>query len=323
QVSAGVKQAANAPRDLLSMTAVLFALLPIATLLALGKGVALTQVLSKDGWLGLERITYFVLFPALIVGKLAVADFSGVDWRMPTVLVTAQVSLAIVSIGVAFLLRTPKVRIGVYVQSAARWNTFIALALGQELLGAQGVALVAVAAAVMIPVANLVSVIALMRFSGTAVKNTELARQLAINPLVLACVIGIGLNFARIPLPAPALNILDLLAQATIALGLLTTGAAIQVKGRSAPFVSVLSWSLLRLLGMPLIAGILAFSLGVHAEILLVMMIATSVPTASNGTILARQLGADANLAANLIATQTVLAIGTIAFVLWLMSSYI
>ncbi len=305
------------------MTAVLLALLPIATLLALGKGVALTRVLSMEGWLGLERITYFVLFPALIVSKLAVADFSNVDWRMPSVLVGAQISLAIISIALAHSLRAPRERIGVYVQSAARWNTFIALALGQELLGAQGVALVAVAAAVMIPVANIVSVTALMRFAESNVKIGQLLRQLAINPLVVACVIGISLNLARLPLPGPTMNILDLLAQATIALGLLTTGAAIQAKGRSAPFIAVFFWSTLRLLSLPVLAGVTAYTLGVRDDILLVIMIATAVPTASNGTILARQLGADANLAANLIATQTVLAIATIAVILWVISPYV
>lgn len=76
-------------------------------------------------------------------------------------------------------------------------------------------------------------------------------------------------------------------------------------------------WSLLRLLGLPAIAGGLAIALGVAPDILLVMLIATSVPTAVNGTILARQLGADAGLAANLIACQTLFAILTIPAVLW------
>lgn len=300
------------------MTTVLFALLPIAAILLLGKIVSNTSILSQEGWIGLEKITYFVLFPALIVSKLAVADFSNVDWRMPFALIAAQLTVSGLSILLGFALGAPRERIGVYVQSAARWNTFIALALAQELMGAQSVALVAVAAAGMIPIANVVSVAALMRFSSTEVKIVELLRKLAVNPLVLACVIGIGLNLSRLPLPSEAMNILDLLAQATIALGLLTTGAAIQVKGRSAPFVAVGSWSLLRLVGLPVVAGALAIALGISTEILLVMLIATSVPTASNGTILARQLGADANLAANLIACQTVFAIATITAILWI-----
>ena len=300
------------------MATVFEALLPIAAILELGKVSASLNLLSRDGWIGLERITYFVLFPALIVSKLAVADFSGIDWRMPTALIGAQLLLSLATIIVATALRTPRDRIGVYVQSAARWNTFIALALAQDLFGAQGLALVAVSAAVMIPTANILSVSALMHFSNEAVKPVQMLKKLAVNPLVLACVIGIGLNVTRLPVPGQAFEILDLLAQATIALGLLTTGAAIDLKGRGSSMTAATVWSVVRLAGLPLIAGTIAVSLGLSGEVLYVILIATAVPTAVNGTILARQLGADATLAANLIAFQTIGSILSITIVLWM-----
>lgn len=300
------------------MATVLAALLPIAAILALGKVSASLNLLSREGWIGLERITYFVLFPALIVSKLAVADFSGIDWRMPTALIGAQLLLSVATISAAALLRTARDRIGVYVQSAARWNTFIALALAQDLFGAQGLALVAVSAAVMIPTANILSVSALMHFSNEAVKPVQMLKKLAVNPLVLACVIGIGLNISSLPLPGQAFEILDLLAQATIALGLLTTGAAIDLKGSGSSMTAATIWSVVRLAGLPLIAGTIAISLGLSGEVLYVILIATAVPTAVNGTILARQLGADATLAANLIAFQTIGSILSISMVLWI-----
>ena len=300
------------------MATVLAALLPIAAILALGKVSASLNLLTREGWIGLERITYFVLFPALIVSKLAVADFSGIDWRMPTALIGAQLLLSLATILVAGALGTARDRIGVYVQSAARWNTFIALALAQDLFGAQGLALVAVSAAVMIPTANILSVSALMHFSNEAVKPVQMLKKLAVNPLVLACAIGIGLNVSRLPLPGQAFEILDLLAQATIALGLLTTGAAIDLKGRGSSMTAATVWSVVRLAGLPLIAGTIAVSLGFSGEVLYVILIATAVPTAVNGTILARQLGADATLAANLIAFQTIGSILSISVVLWM-----
>ncbi|MEL6857016.1 MAG: AEC family transporter [Pseudomonadota bacterium] len=299
------------------MLVVLLSLAPIAAILVLGKAIASAKLLSAEGWIGLERITYFVLFPALIVSKLAVADFSDVDWRMPTALIGAQVVLGGLSIVLGQLFGQGRNRLGVFVQSAVRWNTFFALALAQELMGPTGLALVAVAAAGMIPTANILSVVALMQFSGTPVNFGKLLRNLAVNPLVLACVIGLALNVTKSPIPQSLTQVLDLLAQATIALGLLTTGAAIQIKGRSAPLTTVFSWSLLRLLGLPLLAGGFAIGLGISGSVLMAMLIATAVPTAVNGTILARQLGADAPLAANLIAAQTVLAIITISGVLW------
>ena len=167
------------------MLVVLLALVPIAVILILGKVLASLKLLSAEGWIGLERITYFVLFPALIVSKLAVADFSEVDWRLPTALVGAQFALGAISFVGGALLGQGRDRLGVYVQSAVRWNTFFALALALELMGPTGLALVAIAAAVMIPTANILSVVALMQFSGTPVKPMKLLKELAVNPLVL------------------------------------------------------------------------------------------------------------------------------------------
>lgn len=305
------------------MIPVLTALVPIVLILALGKVLASVNVLSPQGWLGLERITYFILFPALIVGKLVVADFSTLSVSMPAALVGAQFALGAISIGLGILLRQARDRLGVYVQSAVRWNTFIALALAQELMGGDGVALVVIAAAAMIPTANVLSVSALLGFSGARVAVAELAKQIAINPLVIACAVGLSINLLSIPLLPSLTTTLDLLAQATIAAGLLTTGAAIEIKRRSAPLVSLLGWSLLRLFGLSALAGLLALSFGVSPPILMAILIATAVPTASNGTILARQLGADASLAANLIVVQTVLSVLTISVVLWLAQAFI
>ena len=77
-------------------------------------------------------------------------------------------------------------------------------------------------------------------------------------------------------------------------------------------------WSVVRLAGLPLIAGTIAISFGLSGDVLYVILIATAVPTAVNGTILARQLGADATLAANLIAFQTIGSILSISVVLWM-----
>lgn len=304
------------------MYSVLTALIPIVLILSLGKGLSALNVVSQQGWLGLERITYFVLFPALIIGKLATVDFSALSMGMPVALVGAQLTLGAISIALGLLFRQARDRIGVYVQSAVRWNTFIALALAQELMGGEGVALVVIAAAAMIPTANILSVSALLGFSGERVGAAELAKQIAINPLVIACVIGLSLNLLAIPILPSVSTAMDLLAQATIAAGLLTTGAAIEVKRRSASIVNLLGWSLLRLLGLSLLAGLFAVWLGVTPTVLMAILIATAVPTASNGTILARQLGADASLAANLIVVQTVLSALTISGVFWFAQTF-
>jgi predicted permease len=291
------------------MEAVLSAIIPIVAILILGKAVDKAGWVSVEGWLGLERTTYFVLFPALIISKLAVADFQGVDWRMPIALISAQVLIAGSSIAFGKLLNQPGERIGVFVQSGVRWNTFIALALAQDLLGDSGVAMIAAAAAVMVPTSNLLSIAALSRFSDGSVGIGKLALDVILNPLIIASIVGLSINVAGITLAAGLMSFMDILSDGAVAIGLLATGAYVQLRNPSSSVPLVLGWSTFRLFGLPLLAGGIALALGVTPEIFLVILIATAVPTASNGAILARNLGGDATLAANLIAVQTILAI--------------
>lgn len=303
------------------MATVLSAIVPIVLVLLLGKLISMTRWLTDEGWVGLESITYYVLFPALIVGKLAAADFSLVDWRLPLSLIAAQLVMAVASILVAKASGQPDRRIGVLVQSGVRWNTFIALAIAQDLMGPTGLAMVAAAAAAMIPTANTLSILALMRFSGDEASSGGLLRQLIFNPLIISCALVLLLNQTGVGLHASLANMLDILAQATIAIGLLATGVHIRFRGGETATSTLLGWSLLRLLGLPMIACGVAMLFGVPSEVFLVVMIATAVPTASNGAILARQLGGDAKLAANLIALQTVLAAFSIPAILWIASA--
>lgn len=296
---------------------IIAAIIPIVVVLLVGKILARTGVIGAEGWAGLENVTYYVLFPALIVSKLAEAELGALDWRMPVTLVAAQVLMSAGSILLGKLQRQPAERIGVFVQSGVRWNTFIALALAQDMIGGQGIALVAAAAAVMIPTANLLSILAFSWFSSEDVRIGGLLRQVLTNPLILASIIGIAINASGIALAPVIHDTLDILSEGAVALGLLASGAFIQMRNIGTPLSTVIGWSLVRLLGLPLVAGAIAFALGIPPAIFLVVLIATAVPTASNGAILARKFDSDAALAANLIAFQTVLALASFAAVLW------
>lgn len=299
------------------IVAILSAILPIVAILLLGKAVAMMRVISDEGWLGLESITYYVLFPALIVSKLAVANFDGLDWRMPVTLMISQIFMAMATIALSKVLQQSGERIGVFVQSGVRWNTFIAVALAQDLLGKEGIFLIAAAAATMVPASNLLSIVALSRFSGGRMGLVMLSRQVIANPLILAFLAGLAINVSGIGLAPSVVSFMDVLAAGAVATGLLASGAYIQLRDGSTPISALLGWSMFRLLGLPLAAGGAAYAFDVQPEIFLVVLIATAVPTASNGAILARKLGGDATLAANLIAVQTVLAVASFTAILW------
>ncbi len=127
------------------MANVLAALVPVFLIIALG--IALKRFLLPEAshWIALERLTYFVLFPALLVVSIARTDLGGVA----VVEVTVALLGAIAIVGsVLMLARRPLSRaLGLdgpgftsVFQGALRWNTYIGLAVSGGLAGPAGLA---------------------------------------------------------------------------------------------------------------------------------------------------------------------------------------
>lgn len=289
------------------MSAFFAALGPVILIVGIGRLLAWRNVIAPESWRAAERLSYVLLFPALIIRALANAPFESTPWKLAAAVLFAQLALAstgLVARGLGLLGHHPT---GAIIQSNARWNTFVGLAIGGALFGDEGFALVAIAAAVMIPTANIVAVSALSHFSEQdGGDKPPLLKGLVTNPLLIACAIGAGLNLAGLTPTGIIDQTLESLANATIAMGLLTAGAGVDLSALRRAGTRTFFWSLMRLLGLPALAIGAALLLGVTGMQLAIIAICAATPTATSGYILARQLGGDATLSANLIAVQTV-----------------
>ncbi len=60
------------------MPPILESLIPVFLTIMLGWGVRMSGAVTQDHWQGLERVTYYVLIPALVITTLAMADLRNV-----------------------------------------------------------------------------------------------------------------------------------------------------------------------------------------------------------------------------------------------------
>ena len=300
------------------MTVVLGALLPTFLIIGLAAVLHRANFLPAAAWDGMERVTYFVFFPVFLFHTLASAHFGHFDiWPLAFALLSA---IAVMAVTLA-LLRRPLHLTGpqyssIY-QGAIRWNSFVAIAALQALYGAAGVTLAAVAFAAIVPVVNTLSVIVLTRHAGTGATARLVTKSVARNPLILACVAGIAAQIVHLPIPGPIDSTLSVLSQASIALGLFTVGAGLDLGGLKSRPRLLATVAALKLLLMP--AMMVAFCLlyNVTGPARGVAVVAGAVPTASNAYVLARQLGGDAPLMANVVTFTTLLAFITMPFIVW------
>jgi malonate transporter and related proteins len=128
------------------------------------------------------------------------------------------------------------------------------------------------------------------------------------------------LNILRPPIPAPLMSFADILGRASLAAGLLVVGAGLDLSRLRRPGVALLLACALKLVVLPVLAACVARLLGVAGTGLAVTILCTAVPTASGSYMLARQMGGDSPLMAEILTVQTLLAMVTLPFALALLA---
>ena len=99
------------------------ALLPVIAIVILGRFLAWRGTITLDGWRGIERLSYVLLFPALIIRALANAPFESAPWKLAVVLIAAQLILGAVGLLARFGAGVTRTQAGSIIQSNVRWNT--------------------------------------------------------------------------------------------------------------------------------------------------------------------------------------------------------
>jgi predicted permease len=308
------------------MASVFAALLPVFLLIVLGFGLRRYLLKEESQWIGLEQLVYFVLFPSLLIETLSKANLSSV----PIGGVGGALLLAVLTVAALCLLLRPilQSRLGIdgpaftsIFQASIRWQTFVALAVANNLYGDRGVALASVAMVAMIPLLNVLSVTVLARYARPhRLAFPELLSTIARNPLIWACVVGLGLNLSGLPIPAIAHDFIDALGRAALAVGLLVVGAALQMDDLMRPGAPALLTMVLKLMLMPAIAITYGIVFGLSGINLAVVACCASVPAASNAYVLAKQMGGDAPLLAQVLTLQTIVAVVTMPVVIALVT---
>jgi len=294
------------------------ALGPVFLLILFGAFVKRIGFPGGHFWLGAERLTYFVLFPALLVHRLASADFNGVQLERLAGTITA--SLVLISLGL-YLVRRRLAKDGPaftsVFQGGIRFNTYIGLACASELYGEAGLVLASVTVAIMIPLINLLCVL-VFSIEGNCQQFhwKSLSRSILQNPLILACVLGVFLNESGIGLPGWSADTLGILSAAALPLGLLAVGVAIDINAIKGATLELLSASLTKFLILPAMTLAISQMTSLATENQKILLLFVCLPTASSAYILARQLGGDTTLMANIVSAQTLFAF--IAMPIWI-----
>jgi hypothetical protein len=292
--------------------------MPVFLIIALGKLLSRTGFFSDSFAKGLNRLTYWVALPALLLDKVTNATFNSGDvTRMSILLIAATCGSVLVGYLAGFILKLKPRTMGAFIQGAARSNNaFIGLPVilySMSGLSPNVEALATVALAPAIVFYNILSISVLLAHSDRTQQTRSQTirlffKQLLSNPLLISCAAGLLLNFFGITFPMAIQRSLSALGSTSLALALLCIGSSLSFKGIGNGLLHSLTASGIKVFIQPLIGLGLALIWNLPPVERQMLLIYLACPTAVVSYVLADIFDSDKDLAAHIIVVSTVLS---------------
>ncbi|MFY9589566.1 AEC family transporter [Rickettsia endosymbiont of Halotydeus destructor] len=301
--------------------------LPIFLITILGSIIKTKWLTSEEFWRGIEKLSYFVLFPAMLFNYVSTADLS-VSSIIKLVLALI-ISTCIISISLAIYQKKyniDKAQFTSIFQGSIRYNSYIFFGVSAPLLGQEGLAIVAVISSYMIIFTNILSVISFAYYIpdksvATTLKTSILlmVKLIIRNPLIIASIVGFMFNYSNLELHLGLKKTLDSLSNAALAIGMLNVGAGLRFTIHKELLFNVLLTSFIKLIAFPLVTVIVLWLMSIDGVNKSVGVLYSCLPCASTAYVLSRQLGGDPESMASIITFTTFFSLITLSIIMYIL----
>ena len=299
------------------------AIVSIFVMMAVGYGAKRMLALDKESIRRFNSLVFHTLLPIMLFKNIYTSDIrGGLDLRC--------LGLALSVLGVLFLFTWRLVKRvepandqrGVMIQASFRSNfLLLGMPLIQELCPGADLATVSVMLAVVVPCYNVLAVVTLETFSRKQIDVKKILIGIGKNPLIIASVAGILVNFSGLRLPECLANPISQLGASASPVALLLLGAQFEFYDVKLYRRNLTICTVLRLLVYPGVALPLAALAGLRGPEFAVLISMFATPTAVASFSMAAQMGGNPELAASAVTMTTLLSSGTMFLWIFLFKS--
>ncbi len=288
---------------------------PICLMLFLGWFLKRIHLINETFIDTASKLVYQVTLPALLFLSIVNADKdTEINISYITYALVANLLFFMLSTVLSKLFIKEKQDHGVIIQGCFRANTaIIGLAYAANVYGDSGVALAAVYVAFVTVLYNILAVIALTKGqAGISTRRlVDLLYSISKNPLIISIFIGVICFTLELRIPPVMIQTGQYFADMTLPLALLCTGASLNIKELQSGSRSAWFAGSLKLVLAPLLITGSAYLLGFSEIEIGLLFFMSGAPTAAASYVMARSMGGNANLAANIIAITTAASLFT------------
>lgn len=270
-----------------------------------------------------SRLVFVVTLPALVFMSISRTDFHAVfnPEQLSFVLFGTLISYIGLWILAKRWIKRPE-DLGVFIQGAFRSNYgIIGLAVSYNLFSDSGLAQASLLLALVIPLFNVLSIIALTipaQRSGSARLRDTLFEVLK-NPLIIAVIVALPFSYFGFQLPEVAQKTGRYFANLTLPLALLAIGGSLNMESLRNTSAQATWATLSKLVILPVILTLCAWVYGFRGQDLTMLMVLFGCPTAAASFVMAKAMGGNAELAANIILMTTLGSVLSLSAGIYLM----
>ena len=280
---------------------------PIFILLALGVWLMQRKVVN-DAFVEVgSRLVFTLALPSLLFVSIAKTEIGeAANLQLIAYAILAMTLIFVMLELLAQLTIQPAQDRGVVVQGAFRSNmgiiglAYCVNAYGDKALGASSLYL-----GLMTILFNIFAVITLSRSLHQHKGIAGIVRGIVTNPLIIAILLALPFALWHIPVPDMLLKAGKTIADMTLPLALLCTGASLDFHTMRQEMRNTVVATLSKLLVVPLLFTAGGWWFGFRGIDLGILLLMSSAPTAAASYVMARAMGGNATLAANTIALTT------------------
>ena len=272
----------------------------------------------------MDGLNFRLFLPCLLFVNIYQSDLAH-DFQIDVVLYVLAAFFVLMS---SLFLIGPRLmkdpgQISVVCQAIFRGNFVIfGLTVTEYIYGAGSTGTASLLSAIVVPLMNVTAVILLEYFrpgGGGHVEPKKLVMGVAKNPLIIGCVLALLAAISGLKLPDMVFSPIQSMSRVATPLAFVLLGATLSLDGFRRN-KKVLAWTVfMRMVVVPLVTITAAILLGFRNIELASIMVLFSAPTAVSSFSMAQQMGADGELAAQLVAMTAVCALPTIFSITFLL----
>ena len=297
---------------------------PLIVLIAIGFLANMRRWISGDSFRQLNKLVFNVLLPCVIFDNVYSASIKElVNTNMLLYGLGAVFVVFICGIPVSGLMTRDPYKRGVALQAIFRSNFVLyGFPIVQSMYPRDRLGPVSVLIAVIIPVFNILAIIALEMFRSGQVDMRKIIIGIIKNPLIIGAVAGILCSFIGLELPQVLSRSLSNLSVAATPVALIILGGTFQLQTLGENKNLLISMASFKLLIVPAIFLSAAIFFGFRDVELLAFVSLFGSPAAVSTFSMAQLMGADSELAGQNLLTTTVLSVFTIFMWVWLLNHF-